>query len=439
MLKTRNHFCPRSTALGVAPLRYLMVAFVIAGMGNAARADDGPSYKLSGFGTVAAVHSNDSGSDFLGSALQPNGAGHTSAWSLNTDSKLGVQADGKLNDTFSAVVQIVSQHQYDDTFTPHVEWANIKYQATSELSVRVGRIAAPSYLLSESRFVGYASPWVRPPQEVYSILYITSNDGIDATYRTAIAGVNHSIQGYAGKSMVGLFGQQKINSKLSWGLNDTAEFGSFTLRAGYNSLKQDFHLPSVQPLLDGLSAFSAAAASVPLAPYQAVAAQTAALASKYRLDKISVSVLALGVTYDPGSWFVMSEFVGTKATSLVSNSTSWYASGGYRFGSLTPYATYSTTNPRIHHQSIDTTGAAPLAAGAAAVAGGINAVLDAFTINQHTSTAGIRWDAMKNLALKAQYDAVTVGSASAGHFVDYAGVTPSKHPHVISLAADFVF
>ncbi|MDP9123699.1 MAG: hypothetical protein M3N82_03730 [Pseudomonadota bacterium] len=420
-------------------VRPLFLALTVAGMASAAHADGGPSYRLSGFGTVAAVHSNDSGSDFKASVFQPNGAGHTSAWSFNPDTRLGLQADGNLNDTISGVVQVVSQHQYDDTYTPHVEWANIKYQATSELSLRIGRIAAPSFLLSESRFVGYASPWVRPPGEVYSVLPITSNDGVDATYRATFAGANHSFQAYVGRSTVDVAKGSKAKSKLSWGINDSAEFGSFTVRAGYNSFKLDLDVPTVTPLLAGLTGFSAAAASVPLAPYQAVAAQASALARKYAMTDMSLSAIALGASYDPGTWFVMSEFVGFKGAGFLVDSRAWYASSGYRFGAWTPFVAYSTMTAQLYHETIDTTGAAPLAVGAAALTGGLNATQEAFGSTQNTSSIGVRWDAMKNLALKAQYDSVNIGSSSSGRFATFTGVTPSKHPHIISVAADFVF
>jgi hypothetical protein len=419
-------------------VRPLFLALAVSGIASAAHADGGPSYRLSGFGTVAAVHSNDSGSDFK-TAFQPNGAGHTSAWSFNPDTRLGVQADGNLNDSISGVIQVVSKHQYDDTYTPYVEWANIKYQATSELSLRVGRIAAPSFLLSESTFVGYASQWVRTPVEVYSLMPITSNDGVDATYRTTIAGANNTTQAYVGKSTVDTSKVSKAKSKLSWGINDSAEFGSFTVRAGYNSLKLDLDVPAFASLLAGLTGLSAGAARVPLAPYQAVAAQASSLASKYALNDMSVSVVALGVSYDPGTWFAMSEFADLNGAGILANTRAWYVSGGYRFGAWAPFVTYSTMQAQIHHETIDTTGAAPLAAGATALTNGLNGVIHSVGSTQNTSSIGVRWDAMKNLALKAQYDSVNIGSSSAGRFVTFPGVTASKHPHVVSFAADFVF
>jgi len=422
----------------------LSAALIACGaMHGTAQAQDTPEFKFSGFGTVAAVHSNDKNSDFVGSIYQPNGAGHNSPWSLNPDTRLGVQGTATFNDSFSGVVQIVSQHQYDNTFNPHVEWANIKYQATPEFSLRLGRIAAPSYLLSESRFVGYASPWVRAPQEVYSQLSITSNDGLDATYRTQLGGANHAFQVYGGRSSVDLPNGNKFKSKLSWGLNDTAEIGSLSLRAGYNSLKLDVDFPTLEPVLTGLDGLAAFARTVPLPPYQALAQQLTSASSKYGLKDVTISAFALGANYDPGNWFLMSEFVAFKGAGFLSNSHSWYASGGYRLGEWTPYLAYSTSVAKVQHNQIDTTGVDPQTAGAAqGLSGFVNLVLDAFASTQHTSSIGVRWDAMKNLAVKAQYDSVNIGSSSDGRFVrpvPALPTPPSKHPKLFTVAVDFVF
>jgi len=369
-----------------------------------------PDLKFSGFGTLSAVHSSDKNSDFVGTLFQPNGAGHTSSTSLAPDSKIGGQINATFNDKLSAVVQVVAQHQYDNTYTPQVEWANLKYQVMPELSLRAGRIAAPSYLLSESRFVGYSYPWVRPPVEPYGVLSITSNDGIDATWRSTVAGANNALQAFYGTSSV-KFGGGGAKSKPSWGINDTVEIGSLTLRAGYNSLKIDLNVPSVQPLLDAASQFG-----------------MPDIANKYKLSGMATSALALGANYDPGNWFVMGEFVDYKGSGFLSDARAWYASAGYRFGSLTPYLTHSATKARIQEEA----GAGPLNAP-------FTATLYAFNGTQSTNSVGVRWDAMKNVALKAQYDHVTTGSQSNGRLVAFPGFVQGSSVNLVTVAVDFVF
>ena len=77
----------------------------------------------------------------------------------------------------------ISEQRRDGTYKPVIEWANIKYQVTPDLSLRFGRIALPIFLAADYRKVGYAYPWVRTPVEVYNALPLSNSDGVDATYR----------------------------------------------------------------------------------------------------------------------------------------------------------------------------------------------------------------------------------------------------------------
>src|SRR5689334_2583794 len=115
---------------------------------------DTSMFVFNGFGTVGMVRSSDNEADFTPNAYQPKGPGYTSRWSATPDSKLGAQLTANFTDAFSATLQLVSQYQYDATFTPYVEWFNLKYQITPDLSIRAGRIALPTYLYSDSLNVG---------------------------------------------------------------------------------------------------------------------------------------------------------------------------------------------------------------------------------------------------------------------------------------------
>src|ERR1700729_1828568 len=105
-------------------------------------------FSFSGFGTLGVVHSSESEADFTNSTFKPNGAGFTRAWSADVDSRLGAQVMANVTSQLSAVVQVISEQLYDNTYRPHVEWANIKYQFTPEFSVRVGRTVLSSFMFS---------------------------------------------------------------------------------------------------------------------------------------------------------------------------------------------------------------------------------------------------------------------------------------------------
>ncbi len=384
-----------------------------------------PELKFSGFGTLSAVHSSEKNADFVSTVFQPSGAGHTRSWSFDPDTKLGGQVNAVFNDKLSAVVQVVAKHQYDNSYTPQIEWANVKYQLVPEVSVRAGRIALPAFLLSESRFVGYANPWARPPVEVYNVLPITSNDGVDATWRHQFGSINNSLQAYFGRSNAKL-STATAKAKRTWGINDSVEIGNLALRAGYDYVKADIDVPSLAPLLGGLAQFSAAPA--PLGP------QAQALLQKYKLDDMNLSMIALGASYDPGNWFLMGEFVDRKGVGFLSDSRSWYASAGYRFGKFTPYAVYSSTKAHI---AAEPGIACPCAA---AFNAGLGATLESFTPTQNTTSVGLRWDFMNNLALKGQYDRINLGGTANGHLVNpQPGFVPGGHVDLFSITLDFVF
>jgi hypothetical protein len=396
--------------------------------------------KFSGFGTIGAVHSSEKNADYVTTVFQPSGAGHTRSTSFDPDSKLGVQVNAPFSERFSAVVQVISQHQYDHSYRPLVEWANVKYQINSDVSVRLGRIAVPAYLLSETRYVGYSYPWVRPPIEVYNVQPISRNDGIDATWRSQFGQAHNTLQAYWGKSKARL-SSGDAQTDPAWGVNDTVEIGSWTLRASYSSSKVDLNLASIDPLFAGLQQFAAGANAVPVPAFQAAGAQALALADKYKLQDMVIKAYSVGGSYDPGNWFLMGEFYGLRGAGFLADSHSWYVSAGYRFGRLTPYVIYSTTKAKVEHESgISATGSAPLDAGGAALTAGLNTTLDQFNATQHSTSVGVRWDFMKNLALKGQYDRVQPEVNSNGRFINtQPGYQQGRSADVYSVALDFVF
>ena len=106
---------------------------------------------FSAFGTLGEVHSSEDKADFTASVFQPNGAGYTRSWSAEVDSLIGAQLTANILSDLSAVVQVIAEQNYNGTFTPHIEWANIKYQFSPDLSVRVGRSVLPTFLFSDTR------------------------------------------------------------------------------------------------------------------------------------------------------------------------------------------------------------------------------------------------------------------------------------------------
>lgn len=412
----------------------------LAAFATSASHAEGIEFKFSGFGTLAAVNSDERNADYVSTRFQPNGAGHTRSTDFGPETKLGGQVSAKFSDKVSGVLQVLSQHQWDNSYKPMVEWANVKYQFNEAISVRAGRIALPSYLLSESRFVGYASPWAHAPSEVYSVLAVTSNDGVDMTWRQGFGDANNTFQAFYGKGSSKLpTGEAK--SKATWGFNNSVEIGSLLVRAGYTNVNLDLQVGSLAPLFGGMNQLAASAAAVPLPAFQNSSAQALALAEKYRLDKMKLSAIVLGLNYDPGTWFVMSELVAFKGDGFLSDSTSWYVTGGHRIGSWTPYATMASTRAHVDEEAgITAAVGTPLATGAAGINAGVNATLRQFNGSQDSISAGVRWDAMRNVALKLQVERISLKDGSNGRFTRVQPAFPvNAKVNLVTVAADFVF
>ena len=141
------------------------LAIVLAAAGGARAADDdtGPSWTFGGFGTVGVSHSSTREADYTSSSFKSYGAGHTRSWSFDVDSRLGAQLSVNMDKQWSAVVQVISEQNLENNYRPSVEWAYVKYQATPDLSLRVGRIALPLFLAADYRKAAYAYPWARTP------------------------------------------------------------------------------------------------------------------------------------------------------------------------------------------------------------------------------------------------------------------------------------
>jgi len=390
---------------------------------GAAHGQSLPAFKLSGFGTIAATHSSERNADFITHISQPSGAGYTDATSFKPDSKVGVQGDVQFTDKLSGVVQLVSQQNWDKTFTPELEWANIKYQATPDLAVRLGRIAMPFFMYSDTRLVGYAQPWVRPPIEVYMVQPNTKSDGADVMYRLHAGSVTHNLQAFYGVNDVKTPGGGSAKGDPNWGFNDTAQIGDLTLRGAYTYSRVS--IPGLQSFSDALGAFS----GIP----GPIGAESARLASAYSANDMDFRTVAVGASFDPGNWFLTGEYLNFRGEGIAQGTQAWYISGGYRFGKFTPYATYSgSKNHTKHEAGIPFAPAQPL-----------NDALNSFIDNpnkQTTVSAGLRWDFMRNLDLKLQYDHIKLGDNATGRFTNIQpAFKPGGHANVVTVSVDFVF
>lgn len=406
-------------------LHALALAAALAAGAAQASEQDGPTWTFGGFGTVGVTHSDYDQADYTSSILKGNGAGATDTWSPNLDTRLGAQLGVTFNKKWSAVVQVVSEQRYSGSYKPAVEWVNVKYQATPDLSLRVGRIALPIFLAADYRKAGYAIPWVRTPVEVYGGVPISNNDGADMVYRWQTGDIKHVTQAFVGKTHIHLTDTTHVGAKSIFGLTHTVEHGPLTLRA--SAFRATLNTNILRELFDGFRQFGP---------------QGVAIANKYDVIDKRMDGLAVGLNYDPGQWFLTAEGGTVDGHSFLGRSRGLFASAGYRYRSFTPYLTYSRTDARspTTDPGLSTAGLPPAYA---YVAMQLNAGL-AETLKTRASqtsvSAGMRWDFRSDMAFKVQYDRVMTRDGTRGTLINLEPGFKSGTPvHVTSAVLDVVF
>jgi opacity protein-like surface antigen len=407
----------------------LLVCVLVSIMWQAAQADavDAPAsmFSFNGFGTAGVVHSSEAQADFTSSSIKPNGAGYSHNWSVDVDSRIGAQLTADITPQLSAVVQVIAEQGYDNTYKPNVEWANVKYQFTSDFGVRLGRIELPTFLVSDFRKVGYANPWVRPPIEVYGVAPLTNNDGVDVSYRLHFGDVTNTLRGAYGNSYKLNLPSIVVNTHNLWGIFDTAEYAAVVFHASYLQAKTTVDPPT--PLFGAFRQFGPAGI---------------AIADANELSNKSVSIVTFGASYDPGGWFAMSEWTRISSHSFLGVNTAWYVSGGYRIGKFTPYITTSQiTASRVSDSGLAAADFPSEFAGTiAALDAGLDAILASTSHIQRSDSVGGRWDVAKNIDLKLQYDRTRIGADSTGTLINIQpGFKQDDTVNIFSATVDFVF
>ena len=352
---------------------------LIAGslLAPSARAE-GPDVQVSGYGTLAATFADTKDAQFRTSWQQSRGSKGRIDWGV--DSRIGAQLDVSVNETFSATGQLLAQRLGSDEKLS-VEWLYGQAQLNPETVVRAGRMVLTAFMLSDVRNVGYSQHWAHTPYEVY--LTFPPVDGAQLLYRTTWEGVKFAVQPTFGRAEAdmyyergpaGLVPAHTVFHKL-YALNLIAEKGSWTARLGH----------------------TVAYATIEWSMIPA--------------EPLKYSFTSLGLQYDNGHLLAMAEMMLGKTDSKRYDIAGQYITGGYRFGAWMPYATYAHLSNR----------------GTA-----ISMLPDS-----HTTALGVRWDAFKDIAVKAQAER----SRYAGQ--QFIGITPGtdarRSATAYTLAVDFMF
>lgn len=378
--------------------------------------------KLRYFGTAGMSHVTSGNAEFVRDLSQPDGP-KGGQWSGTLDSLAGAQINLPLGSQFEVVGQAVSRHRYDDTYTPELTWAFLKYSPSPGIDLRGGRLGTDFFMRSDSRLVGYSYLTVRPSVDYYGGLPFQYLDGADAAVTWPLG------EGLLRAKAFGGFNPEKVpvgsDPWVIWvvdgspmlGGNLDYQVGSWQFRVNYAQIQYTHDLPGdfggLMATLRGLPFPSAAAAADALTVRQTTSRHYSA-----------------GLVYDEGPLQVQLMVSGAKhASAFFQDGVAGYFLAGYRVGDVTPYAGLSWS--RTRGDSIAPTGVPALDAA-------VSDTIRNTHSEQHTYTLGLRWDFHPGMDIKAQWDAVRGSSDSRFLFRDeqpgWGGQT-----HVVTVALDFAF
>jgi hypothetical protein len=356
------------------------------GVISTTHADNGISTTVNGYATVGGTFTSDDHYAYIHDGTEFQGAG--SQFDVGLESRIGVQAVIDFGSGFSVTAQELAKQRGSDEFSLGTEWLFAQYSPDSDWKLRLGRVALATFLFSDSREVGYAAPWFRAPNELYGSESFQNLDGVQALWHHNVGPVGLGLKGGYGSSSVSYLDEgivYNVHARNVYNVAATLEYGDFLFRVSQTV----FSLSTTVPL-------------------------SATYAITFTMKDTFNSV---GMQYDNGKAILLSEFAKRTQNDApvigmpLDISDEWYVAGGWRFGKLTPLLIYGKYNPG---QSLLTPEAA----------------------SYGTWSGSLRYDIVRNVALKAQ-----VSRAQAGNSTYWVTPNPAsgERINVYSVGADFVF
>ncbi|RZI68334.1 MAG: hypothetical protein EOP13_25540 [Pseudomonas sp.] len=397
-------------------------------------------WKVSGFGTLGMV--SQSGGNGWGFTRNITQLGANASTSATQDSRLGLQLNWSSGTQWEGGIQGVAVRKPSGTpARDYIEWAYLGYRPWPNARLRIGRTSPDLFLFADSRNVGFALPWARPPVDFYGFVPLVSIDGADfeqhwftneSTWRARVTA------GSIDTSVTTLDGSRaKLQGRQVGVLGLSREQGGLLLKASYARSQQQITTGSDPALLrQGLSQL----ATLPVPGL----ANTLDRLAQNLWTAGPTSYLALATQYETGPWTLIAEASQLRVPGSPLNARRAYISAGYRQGNVTYYGLASQVKPRNDAvtepdlaSSLTPILGAQGAAQAQALAGYAAAAGDRYRFDQRTIGVGLRWDFAPNAALKLQVDRFNINRHGAAGWRDSDG--RAAQGTLVSVLVDFVW
>lgn len=392
-------------------MKSLMALAILGAFCATAYAQDGLPITISGFGTAALTRTDTDLAEF-GRVSQASGV--RKDFRTGVDSALGLQATAKYSDNLSFTAQGLARKRGEkDAFTADLAWAFGKYKINDDFSVRLGRIAAPIYMISDVRYVGYANTLLRPPTEMYAQVPMESINGGDILYQHGFGDSTVTAQLAAGTTKTKSVGTIANTGMVA--AQVLLENGPFTYRIGHSQANVSIHNQGLDQLI------------------AAVKAARLGIADQLNVIDFKGTFTSVGLVMDYKNILGQGEFAKRKTdTRLVPDTTSWYLMLGYRMGKFVPYYMHGD----VKQDSIRDFAGLPTTGPLAGLSAGVNGAIKGG--EQSTNAVGLRWDFYKSAALKVQIDRVSPRNGN-GTLINVKPGYNGQDVTVYAAAIDFVF
>ncbi len=379
--------------------------------------------------------------------------------SYEEDSDVGIQITKQIGENLSITTQFLAEAAQE--WGVEAVWAFLKWEPSDNWQFRVGRVRTNPYMLSDVVNVGYAYPWVRPPEEVYSQVpsSFSNMTGIDGKFRfqlfnndlaltTFYGATNRHLDFPTNLPLPGIGFDRTILDTVRLRLKDLVAFNlkygdeNFSVRAGYQITRITID-PNGGTAMEGINSvlnFMATAGVPPL-----IAPIGLDYVNYFNAYNASASFGGIGYQFDWRNFVSMGEIVKRKfATPIVGNTIGWYLMGGYHVKQFLPHITFARERMkdnkiRRFNGAINTgyqliTGSAQTLDEIAAIMVNTGPNFEGGSGSQSSVTVGLRWDVYEGIALKGEFKHIHPDNLTPGLF-DYK---PWSSANLYSIALDAV-
>lgn len=362
---------------------------------------------------------------FIGGYLDEKDAsfkGYDDDFSLKPNSLFALQGVYTPIDEFSITAQAVARSG-DDTDSG-IEWFYLTYRPIESIQIKAGKLRTPFFALSDVLDVGYAYPWITPPQQVYNAYLFETFEGLDVIYSYENALFESSIEFYTGRhdGDIEVVGQQTDFSVRNLrGLIGKIQFDNIELRLARYGADIDLEEGPLADIKSILRLFN----------FQQ---SVESLRTKGEVDAYQISI-----SYENLDYFARAELVDIETDlPLAPNVKSYYLTGGYHFSEFTAHLTYAIGKNKPGKPAQDI----PL--GVSPVLDGLNFAYNNIfgAVNQDSLkswTLGLRWDFRTKMALKAEVTRLKANAGEDGFFTVIDDANFDRKANLYLVGLEWVF